>query len=177
MRTKILQYLLIFISLIALYLFVSDLNKTEAFAARQERMTDRIDTLKDSIAARQERMTDRIDTLKDSIAQLVVDQTENAYFSLDGNRDAQQFHAKFTPNDLLVMIEDKVLAENDNKNGNPMLYVLGKGWIINKVHLVNHQWALVDFTDGSRWGDALLRYDVDAKGQIEIKLLESVLYP
>ena len=89
----------------------------------------------------------------------------------------KQFHAKFTPNDLLVMIEDKVLAENDNKNGNPMLYVLGKGWIINKVHLVNHQWALVDFTDGSRWGDALLRYDVDAKGQIEIKLLESVLYP
>lgn len=71
MRTKILQYLLIFISLIALYLFVSDLNKTEAFAARQERMTD------------------RIDTLKDSIAQLVVDQTENAYFSLDGNRDAR----------------------------------------------------------------------------------------
>ena len=35
MRNKIIQYLLIFISLIALYLFVSDMNKSEAFAASQ----------------------------------------------------------------------------------------------------------------------------------------------
>ena len=50
MRNKIIQYLLIFISLIALYLFVSDMNKSEAFAASQERMSKRVDTLKDSIA-------------------------------------------------------------------------------------------------------------------------------
>ena len=50
MQNKIIQYLLIFISLIALYLFVSDLNKTEAFATSQERMTNRMEKLKDSIA-------------------------------------------------------------------------------------------------------------------------------
>ena len=64
MRNKIIQYLLIFISLIALYLFVSDMNKSEAFAASQERMSK------------------RVDILKDSITQLVVEQTDNAYFSL-----------------------------------------------------------------------------------------------
>ena len=69
MRNKIIQYLLIFISLIALYLFVSDLNKTEAFAASQERLTN------------------RMQKLQDSIAQLITDQTEHAYFSLAFNRD------------------------------------------------------------------------------------------
>ena len=50
------------------------MNKSEAFAASQERMSK------------------RVDTLKDSIAQLVVEQTDNAYFSLAVNRDAQQAH-------------------------------------------------------------------------------------
>ena len=36
MRNKIIQYLLIFISLIALYLFVSDMNKSEAFAVSHD---------------------------------------------------------------------------------------------------------------------------------------------
>ena len=77
MRNKIIQYLLIFISLIALYLFVSDMNKSEAFAVSQERMSK------------------RVDTLKDSITQLVVEQTDNAYFSLAVNRDAQQSSSRF----------------------------------------------------------------------------------
>ena len=83
MRNKIIQYLLIFISLISLYLFVSDMNKSKAFAASQERMNK------------------RVDTLKDSISKLVIEQTENAYFSLDVNRDAQQAHPDFNPACLL----------------------------------------------------------------------------
>ena len=61
MRNKIIQYLLIFISLIALYLFVSDLNKSKAFVASQDRMIK------------------RVDKLKDSIAQLVVAQNDNLF--------------------------------------------------------------------------------------------------
>ena len=95
MRNKIIQYLLIFISLIALYLFVSDMNKSEAFAASQERMSK------------------RVDTLKDSIAQLVVEQTDNAYFSLAINHDAQQAHPDFSPEELQNILEEHVLSTND----------------------------------------------------------------
>ena len=159
MRTKILQYLLIFISLIALYLFVSDLNKTEAFAASHERMTK------------------RIDTLKDSIAQLVVDQTDNAYFSLAVNRDAQQAHTDFNPVELQNIIEDYILSTNDNPNGSSLLSSLGSDWIINKIHVVNHQWILADFTNGTQWGDALFMYQIKANGKPRLRLLNHLMYP
>ena len=159
MRNKIIQYLLIFISLIALYLFVSDMNKSEAFAASQERMTE------------------RVETLKDSINQLVVEQTENAYFSLAVNRDAQQAHPDFSPVELQNILEDYVLSTNDIPNGNPLLSALGSDWIINKIHVVNHQWILADFTNGTQWGDALIVYQIKSNGKPYLRLLNHVMYP
>ena len=159
MRNKIIQYLLIFISLIAFYLFVSDMNKSEAFAATQERMSK------------------RVDTLKDSIAQLVVEQTDNAYFSLSGNRDAQQAHPDFRPEELQNIIEDYILLSNDNPKGNPLLSSLGPDWIVNKVHVVNHQWILADFTNGTQWGDVLFLYQVKDNIKPRLRLLNHVMYP
>ena len=159
MRNKIIQYLLIFISLISLYLFVSDMNKSEAFAASQERMIK------------------RVDTLKDSIAQLVVEQTDNAYFSLAVNRDAQQAHPDLNPAELQSILEDHILSTNDNPNGNPLLSSLGPNWIINKIHIVNHQWVLADFTNGTQWGEALLLYQIKVNGKPRLRLLNHVMYP
>ena len=159
MRNKIIQYLLIFISLIALYLFVSDMNKSEAFAISQERMSK------------------RVETLKDSINQLVVEQTENAYFSLAVNRDAQQAHPDFSPGELQDILEDHILSTNDNPKGNPLLSSLGSDWIINKIHVVNHKWILADFTNGTQWGDALILYQINTNGKPRLRLLNHVMYP
>lgn len=159
MRNKIIQYLLIFISLIALYLFVSDMNKSEAFAASQERITK------------------RVETLKDSINQLVVEQTDNAYFSLAVNRDAQQAHPDFSPGELQDILEDHILSTNDNPKGDPLLSSLGSDWIINKIHVVNHKWILADFTNGTQWGDALILYQINTNGKPRLRLLNHVMYP
>ena len=159
MRSKIFQYLLIFISLIALYLFVSDLNKTEAFVASQERMTQ------------------RVETLKDSINQLIVAQTDNAYFSLAVNRDAQQAQPDFSPEELQKILEEHILSTNDNPKGNPLLSSLGPDWIINKIHVVNHKWILADFTNGTQWGDALFLYQIHTNAQPRLRLLNHVMYP
>ena len=159
MRNKIIQYLLILISLIALYLFVSDLNKTEAFTASQERMTN------------------RMEKLKDSIAQLITDQTEHAYFSLALNRDAQHAYPNLSPDDLQLLLEAYLLEQNDASNGNPLLSTIGKGCIVNKISIVNHQWLLADFTNGSQWGDALFQYQVNDNKQASLRLLNHVMYP
>ena len=159
MRNKIIQYLLIFISLIALYLFVSDLNKTEAFTASQERMTN------------------RMEKLKDSIAQLITDQTEHAYFSLALNRDAQHAYPNLSPDDLQLLLEAYLLEQNDASNGNPLLSTIGKGCIVNKISIVNHQWLLADFTNGSQWGDALFQYQDNDNKQASLRLLNHVMYP
>ena len=158
MRNKIIQYFLIFISLIALYLFVSDLNKTEAFTASKERMAN------------------RMEKLKDSIAQLVTDQTEHAYFSLALNRDAQQAYPNLSPDDLQLLLEAYLLEQNDAPNGNPLLFSIGKGFV-NKISIVNHQWLLADFTNGSQWGDALFQYQVNNNKQARLRLLNHVMYP
>ena len=159
MRNKIIQYLLIFVSLIALYLFVSDMNKSEAFAASQDRMTN------------------RINTLKDSIAELVIEQTDNAYFSLAVNRDAQQAHPDFSPEELQNIFQEYILLSNNNSKGNPLLSSLGSDWIINKIHVVNHQWILADFTNGTQWGDALFQYQMKANSKPCLRLLNHVMYP
>ena len=159
MRNKIIQYLLIFVSLIALYLFVSDLNKSEAFAASHDRMGN------------------RIDTLKDSIAQLIIEQTDNAYFSLAVNRDAQQVQPDFSPEALHNTLENYILSANDNPKGNPLLSSMGSDWIINKIHVVNHEWILADFTNGNQWGDALLYYEIKLNGKPNLRLLNHVMYP
>jgi len=54
---------------------------------------------------------------------------------------------------------------------------LGSDWIINKIHVVNHQWILADFTNGTQWGDALLLYQVKANGKPRLRLLNHVMYP
>ena len=122
-------------------------------------------------------MSKRVVTLKDSIAQLVVEQTDNAYFSLAVNRDAQQAHPDFSPEELQNIIEDYILLSNDNPKGNPLLSSLGSDWIINKIHVVNHQWVLADFTNGTQWGDALFLYQVKANGKPRLRLLNYLMYP
>ena len=159
MQNKIFQYLLIFISLIALYLFVSDINKSEAFSISQERMSE------------------RLVTLKDSITQLLAGQNENAYFSLAVNRDAQQLHSDFPPDELKSILEDYILTTNDNPSGSPLLSSLGSDWIINKIHIVNHQWILADFTNGNQWGDALLLYKIKKNDMPRLSLLNYSIYP
>jgi hypothetical protein len=66
---------------------------------------------------------------------------------------------------------------NDNPKGNPLLSSLGSDWIINKIHMVNHQWILADFTNGTQWGDALILYQIKANGKPRLRLLNHVMYP
>jgi hypothetical protein len=93
------------------------------------------------------------------------------------NRDAQQAHPDFSPSELQNILEDYILSTNDNPNGSPLLSSLGSDWIINKIHIVNHQWVLADFTNGSQWGDALLYYQIKANGKPRLRLLKHVMYP
>ena len=59
----------------------------------------------------------------------------------------------------------------------PYLSSLGSDWIINKIHVVNHQWILTDFTNGTQWGDALFLYQVKANSKPRLRLLNHVMYP
>ena len=86
-------------------------------------------------------------------------------------------HLDFSPEELQNIFQDYILLSNDNSKGNPLLSSLGSDWIINKIHVVNHQWILADFTNGTQWGDALFQYQVKANSKPRLRLLNHVMYP
>lgn len=159
MRRKIFQYLFLFALLIALFFYVNGTNQTELYNSKLGQLVA------------------KTEKLNDSIAQLKVAFQNKAYFSLAGNHDAQAYHLGLSYDTIEKRIEDKILMLNEYAGGNPLLAVLGKDFIINKIQVVNHQWVLADCTDGNRWGDVLMAYTLDDNNQVTLRLIDYVFYP
>ena len=49
--------------------------------------------------------------------------------------------------------------------------------LIDRVKLINHKWAIVDFTDGKYWGQVLYTYILDDKETLTLDVIASHLYP
>ena len=159
MTRKIFQYLFFFALLIALFFYVNARNQSNYYSDKLEHLVNK---------------TER---LKDSIAQLTINHQSKAYFSLEGNHDAQSQHQGLSSDFIEGIIEDEILTLNEKSGGNPLLKPLGKDFIINKIQVVNHRWVLADCTDEDRWGDVLMTYDIDSKNKVTLKLIDYVFYP
>lgn len=159
MTRKIFQYLFLFTLLIALFFYVNGRNQHSFYNGKLDRLLD------------------KTEKLSDSIAQLTIDHQTKAYFSLAGNHDAQAYYEGISHHNIEELIEDKVLELNDSRGGNPLLSGLGKGFVINKIQLVNHRWVLADCTDGDRWGDVLLSYHIGSDNSVALRLIDHVFYP
>lgn len=159
MTRKIFQYLFFFALLIALFFYVNARNQSNFYSDKLERLVNKA-----------ERLTD-------SIAQLTINHQSKAYFSLEGNHDAQSHHQGLSSDFIEGSIEDEILSLNEKSGGNPLLKPLGKDFIINKIQVVNHRWVLADCTDGDRWGDVLMTYNIDPKNKVTLKLIDHVFYP
>ena len=159
MTRKIFQYLFLFTLLIALFLYVNGRNQNTFYSDKLESLVK------------------KTELLTDSITQITIDQQNNAYFSLSGNHDGQALYQSISPDMIEELIENEVLSLNEKPGGNPLLTVMGKDFIINKIQVVNHQWVLADCTDGDRWGDVLMTYDVKTNNKVTLKLIDYVFYP
>ncbi|MBL6647074.1 MAG: hypothetical protein ISP68_03860 [Flavobacteriaceae bacterium] len=159
MTRKIFQYLFLFSLLIALFFYVNGRNQSTFF-------NDQVD-----------RLMKKTEKLTDSISQLNIDHHNTTYFSLDGNHDAKAFYKDLSPTTIEQLIEDQMLLLNDASKGNPILSSIGRDYIINKIQLVNHHWLLADFTNGKRWGDVLVFYEIDSKNRVSLRLIDHVFYP
>lgn len=155
MKVKIYQYLFFFTVLIALYFAVSSKNQRNFFLKQNH----------------------RVDVLKDSIQTLLFQNQEAAYFSIHGNIDALALFPEKTSESLEDQIKLVALNLNDPDGGNPLLSHIGSDCYINKVSLINHQWAIADFTNGTAWGEVLLAYKITQHDEVELIVLNYVWYP
>ena len=121
--------------------------------------------------------------LSDSIASLNDKLYDANVFSLENNDRAQNYLVESKVNDIPAFAEkvtQALLAFNDDKEGNKYTEQVKMGeqkFIINKVKLLNHRWIIANYSNGTLWGEVLLKYFIDENGTISFEIMNSYLYP
>ena len=121
--------------------------------------------------------------LTDSITKLNDKLFDANVFSLENNDRAQNYLVDSKINNIPAFAEkvkQALLAYNDDKEGNKYTDQVKMGeqkFIINKVKLLNHRWIIANYSNGSLWGEVLLKYFVDEKGTVSFEIMNSYLYP
>ena len=120
----------------------------------------------------------------DSITSLKERLFEVNEFSLEQNDRAQNYLFEGSKIDNITVFSEKVsqalLAFNDATEGNKYTDQPKMGnqkYIINKVKLLNHRWIIANYSNGSLWGEVLLKYFVEKNGTISFEIMNSYLYP
>ncbi|MDR6967352.1 hypothetical protein J2X31_001363 [Flavobacterium arsenatis] len=128
----------------------------------------------------------KLDTkLRDSL-NLVVNQLDDAnYFALETNQNAQEYFAddatgEFINHEKLIpFVKDKLMEFNDLPNGNPYVgfeKMSAQKFIINKAKVLNHRWIIADFSDGSLWGEVIIKYFINEDKTVSFEVAETVLH-
>jgi hypothetical protein len=118
--------------------------------------------------------------INDSIARLSDKLYDSNYFSLENNDRAQNY---LNQNDLKAFeekVKQALMAYNDDKEGNKYTDQIKMGeqkFIINKIKLLNHRWVIADYSNGTLWGEVLLKYFVNEDETISFEIMNSYLYP
>lgn len=125
-----------------------------------------------------EKLQEKLSKAEDSLAS-IKPETER-YFKLTGNENAYDYFERFQVDvtDLENRIEAALISKNSTSGNDLIPYENATGvFQINKVEVLNHKWVIADFSDGSRWGELILFYDVAKDGSVTFETLQSVIYP
>ena len=127
---------------------------------------------------RLEKKQSQLKALKDSLKVEKRRFFENVYFSLDTNEEALVY---FDDLDFPVTsARIKVALYDTNLLGEEESLVpyaqMGGKFLINKIKVLNHKWVIADFSDGTFWGELLIKYQVAADGTLTFTVVEHFLY-
>lgn len=123
-------------------------------------------------------------TLNDSI-QLLTNQLDDAgYFSYERNSNAQDYFAITAPinmesEKLVPHVVESLMAFNEKPDGNPytgQTRISGQKFIINKARVLNHRWIIADYSDGTYWGEVLIKYFINPDNTVSFEVMQSFLY-
>ncbi|MBH46123.1 MAG: hydrolase [Flavobacteriaceae bacterium] len=161
MKKNILLYLFLFTALILIFQMV---NAKRVFADFEHK----INTTKSFNSK-----------LKDSIFQISNRLEEEAEFILEGNDYAMRVFENYPFQDISSRVMDALYETNLLRDKNNLIpyATMERTFLINKVRVLNHRWALADFTDGNYWGEIFLTYEIDRVGDVNFELKEHFLYP
>ena len=168
MKRQIFLYLFLLTALVLLF-FVVNMKKE---------MKDR----DDKIVKIENRLATTVEKYQDTIGNLRIEVMEQSKFSLADDPYAIEYLYKegHDFNELIPSIQDQLVALNVQEGGNPLVpyaAMAGDRMMINGVKMLNHKWAIADFTDGKYWGQILLKVSYNEDKTIGFETAESFLYP
>jgi len=162
MRNKIFMYFFFFAVLFIIFQYM---NEKKIF----EDQDKKIKGLTEQVAEAQ--------TMNDSLTNAMI---RVDYFTLQGNDNAMTYLEKAGKEAIEVerLVTDAIIDKNLIKGGNPLVPYDGiEGeMLVNKTKFLNHKWVLADFTDGKYWGEMIIEYYFDSNGELQLKVIDSVLY-
>lgn len=163
MKSKIFLYLFV---LALLYILFQQVNAKKKFEVDEQRITK----MSQKIKAHK--------NVKDSLENKIMDLS---YFSLEFDEYAAEYVEEigFTVPELEELVTSALISENTADKDNPLIPLVGMegNTLIDRVKLINHKWAIVDFTDGKYWGQVLYSYMLDDKDTLTLDVMASHLYP
>lgn len=149
-----------------LYILFQQVNakkKFEVDAQKIEKLTNKVE---------------KFDFIKDSLENKIMDLS---YFSLEFDEYAAEYVEEmgFTVPELEELVTSALISENTADKDNPLIPLVGMegNTLVDRVKLINHKWAIVDFTDGKYWGQVLYSYLLDDKETLTLDVIASHLYP
>jgi len=128
--------------------------------------------------SRLEKKQNQLKALKDSLKVEKRRFFENVYFSLDTNEEALVYFDDLDFPVTSALIKDAIYDTNllgEDKSLVPYAQMGGK-FLINKIKVLNHKWVIADFSDGTFWGELLIKYQVAADGVLTFTVVEHFLY-
>ena len=127
---------------------------------------------------RLEKKQSQLKVLKDSLKVEKRRFFENVYFSLDTNEEALVYFDDLDFPVTSARIKDALYDTNllgEEESLVPYAQMGGK-FLINKIKVLNHKWVIADFSDGTFWGELLIKYQVAADGTLTFTVMEHFLY-
>lgn len=126
------------------------------------------------------KMQATVKTVRDSIKTTAALIDDANYFSLEQNDNARLYFDGKDIEKLTIQIRDAILKQNTNPNGNPLAQyppAEGRPFTINKFKILNNRWIIADFTNGSQWGEVIVKYFVEDDGTITFENGLTNLHP
>lgn len=126
-----------------------------------------------------EKMQQTVKKTQDSLATVAASAGDAGLFSLKGNDNAVDYFYGHDIDSLSDKIIEGIKDKNAVKGGNNLVGyepLGGKSWLIGNVQILNNRWVIADFSNGTAWGDVLIKYFVDDKGNVSYETIQTNLY-
>ncbi len=162
-NTKIFIYLFAFALLYILFQRVNVGKKIKVDAQKIEKLSGKlkeVNKVKDSLEN---------ETLELSYFDLRFDDYGGEYIEDQG----------FSVEAIESLVLDTLIEANTAGEDNPFVPLVGMEGTtkIDRVKLLNHKWAIADFTDGTYWGQVLYLYEFNKDKTLRLDVISSHLYP